>query len=498
MAQISERLSVKENRDWLVNLLVVAAWLWLFRPIFPYLALIFTRTDFRTNQIVLITVIVLLVLQWRNGLLPIRFRQPLHINRPGLILLFGSAVGFLVIERFWDVNTVSATFFALGSYGLLSFWMQPHEWRRGLPAALLLVGALPFGQHMQTFVGYPMRIVTAALVGDGLAAVGVGSVTVETILVLENGVSHIDLPCSGVQSLWTGGLFLLAATWIERKSITWRWIGIAILFVILLFVANLLRVAALVVAGSVLGLPLLAEMVHVPLGVLGFVAACGAALFLLRRSSSRNGEQPIDSAETQPSPTATTTRNALLLAIAFVILSLFYVERLQTGLQGTPQTWQFAGVTTQPMPLNADEIAWLTKDGADSAERFSFSTDDLSGSILLISSRTWRAHHKPERCFEVYGLPLDNSQTHLVSTAFPLRVVSLGEGRYTASYWFQSAETTTDDYATRIWADLQAQRENWVLVSIAFDGDVAVNSAEVTQFYKTVHDTVAERMKDEG
>lgn len=38
-----------------------------------------------------------------------------------------------------------------------------------------------------------------------------------------------------------------------------------------------------------------------------------------------------------------------------------------------------------------------------------------------------------------------------------------------ASYWFQSAGQTTDDYATRIWADLTLQRDRWVLVSILFD-----------------------------
>jgi exosortase O len=119
---------------------------------------------------------------------------------------------YLVVERYLDINTLSACLFGLATYGLLGLWPEPRHWRQGLPAALLLIGALPFGEHMQTFVGFPMRILTAAIVRDGLAAAGVASVGLDTILVLENGVSQVDLPCSGVRSLWTGGLFLIAAT----------------------------------------------------------------------------------------------------------------------------------------------------------------------------------------------------------------------------------------------------------------------------------------------
>ena len=98
----------------------------------------------------------------------------------------------------------------------------------------------------------------------------------------ENGVSQVDLPCSGVKSLWTGALFLIAATWIERRPLNLRWLGVAGIFGGLLLAANLARVAVLVLVGQVAGWPLAAEMIHVPLGVLGFVAACAAAVMLMR------------------------------------------------------------------------------------------------------------------------------------------------------------------------------------------------------------------------
>ena len=52
--------------NWLqlgANLALVGVWLVLYRPVFDYLATVFTREDFRTNQLVLIGILVLIGLQ---------------------------------------------------------------------------------------------------------------------------------------------------------------------------------------------------------------------------------------------------------------------------------------------------------------------------------------------------------------------------------------------------------------------------------------------------
>ena len=270
--------------NWLqlgANVALAGVWLVLYRPVFDYLATVFTREDFRTNQLVLIGILVLIALQMRGSAVRPRLDAAPQLRWPAFLLALGASAGFVAAERFLDVNSLSATLFGLATYGLLGLWMQPARWRSGLPAALLLIGVLPFGDHLQTFVGYPMRIATAGIVRDGLAAAGVHSVGVDTILVFENGISQVDVPCSGVKSLWTGMLFLLAATWIQRKPINARWLLVAAIFAGMLFVVNLARVAVLVTVGQVAGLQLAAEMLHVPLGVLGFGAACAAAVFLL-------------------------------------------------------------------------------------------------------------------------------------------------------------------------------------------------------------------------
>lgn len=190
------------------------------------------------------------------------------------------------------------------------------------------------------------------------------------------------------------------------------------------------------------------------------------------------------------------------LVVAILVMALVYAPRPQVGLAQAPPTWRFpAGLVVEPEPLRSDEVTWLTRDGAESAERFRFEwrtgdgEETISGSLMLITSRTWRAQHRPERCFEVYGLSLNGSRVHLVAPDFPVRSVSLGDehGRdvASASYWFQSAQRTTADYGTRMWADLAAERERWVLVTVLFYGVHDPHPADLDAFYVALHGAVA-------
>jgi exosortase O len=487
----------------LTNVAIFGLWLWLYEPLFDYLAVIFTRDDFRTNQVALVGVLALIVLRLRNRVSHPRLDALPRMHLPALALALGGSLLYLVNERFLDINTVSASLFGLASYGLLGLWMAPRRWRQGFPVTLLLIGTLPFGEHMQTFVGYPMRLVTAAIVRDGLAGAGVASLGVDTILVFENGVSHIDLPCSGVKSLWAGALFLVAATWIERRRLNLRWLLTLLAFGVLLFTSNLVRVAVLTVVGEVAGWRLLAEMLHVPLGVLGFASACAAVMVLLRWQPA--GEAPPCEGGRVPARPAWLPP---VLAGVILAMALAYAPRPQTVLAQSASGWELpAGLVAEPLPLQPEEIEWLTRDGADSASRFRFEwrgeEGTLSGSVILISSTTWRAHHNPERCLMLYGLSLDDSHTHLVRADFPVRTIALGANRgaghslQAGTYWFQSAHRTTDDYATRIWADVAPERDRWVLVSILFDAVYDSHDVDVEAFYVALHDAVARNL-DQG
>ncbi|HEU4328854.1 MAG TPA: exosortase O [Roseiflexaceae bacterium] len=460
------------------NALLLGLWLWLFRPVLADLAALFGREDMRTNQLILLGVAALIALRVRRAAGRPRPDAPPRPDPAALVLAGGCAAGFLAAERFLDINALSVLLFGLGSYGLLGLWLRPHVWRQGFPAALLLIGALPFGDWMQVFIGYPMRVLTATLVRDGLVASGVGAVGVDTILVFESGVSQVDLPCSGVKSLWTGGLFLLAATWIERRPLRWRWLLTALLFAGLLFGANLARVAVLVVVGEVLGWRDLAEMLHVPLGVLGFVLACLAAVALLRRQPAlAEAERPAFPAAPAPAWLVPGLLAALLL------LNAGYAPHVAVASDAPPVGWRApGGLATEPLELRPGELDWLMRDGAEAVERVRFHWGDTSGTLLLVTSSSRRAHHYPERCFEAYGLTVEQSVTHLAGPNLPLRLLDLrgaGGARYSAAYWFQSAGRVTDDYGTRFWDDLAGGNQRWVLVSLLFDTPQDPNSADV-------------------
>ncbi len=474
----------------LANALILILWAWLYRPIYPYLGVIFTRQEFRTNQIVLLLVLGVIFYQVRRGGFRPRPFHPPQLYPPALLLCLGASLGFLLAERFLDVNTLSATLFGLASYGLLGLWLRPLYWRRGLPAALLLVGALPFGEHMDTFIGYPVRIATARLVSSGLTHLGIPNLGVDTILIFENGVSQVDNPCSGVKSLWTGALFFLAVTWVEARPLNRRWLLSGLTFAGLLLSANLARVAILVLVGQVANWRLLAQMLHVPLGVIGFVGACAVAWLMLERyvAPAATQAQPVSPSAPRPAWLAP------VLLVALVTMILIYAPKPQSSAAAASLQWSFPSeLQAIPWQLSDSEHAWLYGDeqpGSVHAARWRFQYRGLTGSLLFVASDNWRAHHRPERCFTVYGLQIQESQPFFVASDFPLRWLTLGQvnrpSLYTAAYWLQSADRITEDYAARIWDDLAPQPQPWVLVTVLFDAPLDLHDPRAIDLFNAL------------
>ena len=484
------------------NAAILMLWSWLYRPVYGYLGTIFTRQEFRTTQIVLLAVLACIAFQARRG----RFRLSLgalpRLHPHSLALALAGSAAFVAAEAWLDINTLSATLFGLATYGLLGLWIEPLNWRQGLPAALLLVGVLPFGEHMDTFIGFPLRLAGARIVSQGLAALGIPNLGVDTILVFENGISQVDSPCSGVKSLWTGGLFLLAATWIERRPINRRWLLAAAAFGLLLLASNLARVALLVLIGQVAGWRLPAEMLHVPLGVTGFAAACVAAIGLLRWSGP---EMPASLPAAHPAAPARPRWLAPALAAVLVGLAGLYSPRAQP-VAAASFAWQFPrDLATEEWPLTQEELKWLSDGGSFpvSATRRRFQGQGLSGSLLFIASSTWRAHHRPERCFTVYGLEVQESRPHLSAPDFPVRWLSLGKVNdprplYSAGYWLQSSQRATDDYSVRIWDDMAPQPQPWVLVTVMFDHPVDPSSEEIQALFAELRQSVQSSLAGTG
>ena len=147
-----------------------------------------------------------------------------------------------------------------------------------------------------------------------------------------------------------------------------------------------------------------------------------------------------------------------------------------------------------PWPLAPKEIDWLSQVGADSVARWRFRWYDQTGSILLVSSTTWRAQHHPERCLTVYGLEVNDSQTYFAAQDFPLRLLTLGKDRQrdllSAVYWLQSEDRVTDDYAVRIWSDLTPERQRWVQITVLFDDTGNPISDDSLELYNMLRQSI--------
>ncbi len=491
------------------NFALLIIWIWLYRPVFQYLGILFSREEFRTNQILLVGVAGLAVFQARRLSLRPRIDAKPQLYLPALGLAIGASLAYLASEKYLDINTLAAFLFGLATYGLLGLWMSPARWRQGFPAMLLVVGLLPFGEHLETFAGYPLRTFTAGLARAGLASLGFHSVGVDTILVFESGISQVDIPCSGVKSLWTGMLFLLAATWIENRRLSLRWLVVAVSVGLLLVAANLVRVALLALVGPALGWTQLAMMIHLPLGVLGFIAVCAAAVWMLRLlpaglTPPQEGLAPAGQFHSRPSWLGP------LVVLCVLGLALAYSPRFdpQSVASASPPAWRFSDqISVSDSPLSTQEADWIRESGADTADRFTFSWaggdgQPVTGALMLLTSRTWRGQHRPERCLEVFGLTVQESYTALLTPEFPVRILSLSYGdspeRVSAVYWLQSIDQTTEDFGKRIWSDLNSPQKRWVLVTVLFDQVRDPQASQLSGFFTVLHDSVARSLLEGG
>ena len=91
-------------------------------------------------------------------------------------------------------------------------------------------------------------------------------------------------------------------------------------------------------------------------------------------------------------------------------------------------------------------------------------------------------------------MTIENSYTYLVAGDFAVRLVSLGNSDQqelmSAAYWFQNGTQATDDFATRIWADLSPQRQRWVLVTVLFDNPIDPSGADAQALYTTLRSSL--------
>jgi exosortase/archaeosortase family protein len=369
-------------------------------------------------------------------------------------------------------------------------------------------------------------MLTAQAVEHVLSTLHVAAISSYDIIILENGIARVDVPCSGLKSLGTGTLFLLAATWIEGRKLGIRWLLVCVSNLFLLLCANTIRVLLLVIFTDVLKQPLLAQILHIPLGLIGLACACGLSWLMLqsvpkqgeaggaRGAGGAGGAEGVgeekklqvigkdvffsDTLKRQFSSTAPASLSAQAgLVIFFVALALFsqlHHPPVEQPLSIASLEWP-EQMVSKPIPLTPGERSFFDNYPSIVPDKQRFVLGNLSGSILVVANTTWRTYHPPELCLLSSGLKINQMEKKQLTPAVQARWLSVADGKYSAAYWFQSPKQTTDDFLSRLWSEVTRRQKNWLLVSVLFDRPVSPDSSEIRNFTTTIHDAIDHTLK---
>ena len=364
------------------------------------------------------------------------------------------------------LQQLSASFALFGLFTFLSVLekFKLDEWRRNLIMAGLASLALPFALVPGTGFGFYLRLLTADAAASILALFGHGSLGAHDVLIFDNGIAQVDLPCSGLKSLFTGTGFFLVASLILRRSVSLRWlIGYGV-FIGLLIVANTIRVSTLIWISEIAENRELAETIHMPLGLFLFGLCCLAGLYYLIRL-------PSDHDRPSAGIGFGMRRNWPAFAAVFAALTISAVFLSPVSPDREPhfQIAVPAGMNVNEVGLTPVEIEFFAQRHQTNARKWRFAKDELSGSILIVQSRAANGLHAPEVCLLGNGISVDHMQSVIVSGNGQMRLLDVDGQRRSAVYWMQSGDTITDDFRRRLSGFIFRGQSEWTMVTILFD-----------------------------
>lgn len=492
------------NLVWLAPFLLALAWFWANISAVKWLLSSFVEIPTLYKIVIGFLIVALVVRSSGNSVSaaleedrPPGFSPNFVLRRYPLLLMLGAGICSIALQCIIDIKQITILLFILGTYGLCGLLVEPNFWQKNLPVAGLLACILPFNTQLNSGLGLPARVLTAQVVEQLLSMLHVGAISSYDIIVLENGIAHVDVPCSGIKTLLVGTLFLLAATWLECRKLSLIWVAVCAANFLMLISANALRVAVLVLVAQVFQQPTYAAMLHVPLGIVGLICACFLSWLMLQKvpkfqetkEIDFNSQRNLEIFRNQP-----WAKPGLIVAVAVLgaISQLYHVETDKLAIAPLKFPEQ---IVSESIPLNASEQKFFGNYPGTQTEKKRFVSGNLRGSMLTVASTSWQTYHAPELCFIASGIPVNRIEKKQLTPAVTARWLSLKDNQLSAAYWLQSAKQTTDNFLSRIGSDITHKNHTWVLVSILFDSSVNPASSEIQNFANTVHKTVNYSLK---
>jgi exosortase O len=387
----------------------------------------------------------------------------------------------LLLNQFWlRLSIVPPVLVVMATYFLMGLVTEERWWKRSLVVFVMLVLALPLLERVQKFVGFPLRLITAGAVSVMLEFLGVAHVSEATIIMTENRAATIDLPCSGVTSLYTGTLFLLVVIFLQRLKLSGKVFLISLGFWLLLIGFNIWRVFSLVYVYSVMGWVEAGNTIHVLMGVVGFVISCVVLWWLTK------GEISVE--ETPPKVLAHShTGNHFwpqVVGVGVLLVGCFaqlagqrWLPDQRTALERRQLT--LPNIELTELAMSDQEKAYFATDEVVISTKYQGTlTNGKKYSLLIVGSTSARKHHDPETCLQGLGHKITDTQVIQLENTLPVRQLRLNDNNDVVYYWFVSKDKTVLDYSERVWEELHRPGQLWVLVQVGFAQDQKLSDAE--------------------
>ncbi|MEM1293983.1 MAG: archaeosortase/exosortase family protein [Verrucomicrobiota bacterium] len=224
---------------------------------------------------------------------------------------------------------------------------------RHLPIWGLFALSLPIIASLQFYLGYPLRIITAASSQWTLNLFGFGIERKATQLLWEGQTIGVDAPCSGIQMLWVGMLLTLSLC--AAKQLSWKpTLLCSVAGFLMIVLGNAIRATLLFIKES--GMVRLPDWSHTGIGLVVFALLVWSLIKLVERMPASNSLQ-------SSTPAFVAPRWGHLVPIAFLgigllpFLSSTSVSETSSGdFPGWPRMWNEHYL--EPLPLTEQEAAF--------------------------------------------------------------------------------------------------------------------------------------------
>ncbi len=420
------------------------------------------------------------------------FKNKNVVPRQVFILLFGAILLDLFNILFLHYQIISATSMILVGYAILGMYLDGSVWKRGFFVIGIIALSLPFAEHIQTFLGFPVRLFTAKVVSTIMGLLGLVSVTDAAVIITENNATSIDVPCSGIKSIYTGIIVLLIILFLKKARWSLRLLGITIGYFLVLLLFNIWRVFSLVYIYDVIHYPAFGNAIHVGIGIIGFIFSILALWYVVDKYVPHGS----DFGNEQVRKTHFLKK---YLIIFILLLALVIDTSYAVFSANNDQTIQSQNIVFSANDLQLNELPFtlqeenffVNRDVLFSNKYIGETVSGLEFSLLVISSDSSRTHHNPELCLQGTGHKIEKSEIVQLED-LRLRKLSLNQGQDTVFYWFVAGDKTVMDYSERTWEGMKNPNVVWTLVEIGFNGSVDLSNPDIVELIKSLQSSAKE------